>query len=260
MKKKISVLVVSAILINCMLFGASAATLYAPDGRKIEVEDAKVNDWVNVGWYEGERLYAPDGRTVVVSPFDVQRWVNVGWHKGKKLYSPNGNTMKVSPFDTQKWIDVGWFTYPVTRMYDSDGKKIVVAKSEIEAYEAMGWSLTYDADSQQISKFIGYLNTSLENDNDAIDCITYYLRYDREIYKTWFWDYLDNSYEAVNKAYDMSLTYTNLKPTSANLKKMIEVYDSIYDGNYNTYTLTSAFGKIIEYEKDVIDFMEELCN
>ena len=61
-------------------------TLYALDGRTIEVKESEVSAYLNVGWYRTlaetqQTLYAPDGRTITVFKAEVSAYKNVGWYE-----------------------------------------------------------------------------------------------------------------------------------------------------------------------------------
>ena len=102
-------------------------TLYALDGRTIDVPVAEVPAYLNVGWYNTleetqQTLYAMDGRTITVFKDEVPAYLNVGW------YSTLDETQQV--------------------MYAPDGREIIVYKSEVDAYKNVGWYETqYQAQS-----------------------------------------------------------------------------------------------------------------
>lgn len=61
-------------------------TLYALDGRTIEVLESEVPAYLNVGWYRTlaetqQIMYAPDGRTITVFKSEVAAYKNVGWYE-----------------------------------------------------------------------------------------------------------------------------------------------------------------------------------
>lgn len=61
-------------------------TLYALDGRTIDVLESEVPAYLNVGWYKTieetqQTLYAPDGRTITVFQAEVPAYLNVGWYE-----------------------------------------------------------------------------------------------------------------------------------------------------------------------------------
>ena len=61
-------------------------TLYALDGRTIEVLESEVPAYLNVGWYRTltetqQTMYAPDGRTITVFKSEVAAYKNVGWYE-----------------------------------------------------------------------------------------------------------------------------------------------------------------------------------
>lgn len=142
--KKI-VKIAAALMAGSLLFGsvASAATMYAPDGRTAKVAESDRAAWKKVGWYDVPVtvMYAYDGRTAVVAKTDVEAWKKVGWHTKnyKTMYALDGRTAKVALKDVSAWKKVGWYDVPVTMMYSFNGKKEVVAQSDVSAWESVGW-------------------------------------------------------------------------------------------------------------------------
>lgn len=74
-------------------------TLYALDGRTIEVKESEVSAYLNVGWYRTlaetkQTLYAPDGRTITVFKAEVPAYLNVGWYatQSEAMAANNNNT------------------------------------------------------------------------------------------------------------------------------------------------------------------------
>ncbi|MGM9551753.1 MAG: copper amine oxidase N-terminal domain-containing protein [Clostridia bacterium] len=70
------------------LTAENRVTLYASDGRTIEVFESEVATYLNLGWYSTlaetqQTLYAPDGRTVTVFKSEVQAYRNAGWYETK---------------------------------------------------------------------------------------------------------------------------------------------------------------------------------
>ncbi|MBR6523137.1 MAG: copper amine oxidase N-terminal domain-containing protein [Clostridia bacterium] len=64
----------------------SKVTLYALDGRTIEVLESEVGSYLNVGWYRTlaetqQTMYAPDGRTITIYKSEVSSYKNVGWYE-----------------------------------------------------------------------------------------------------------------------------------------------------------------------------------
>lgn len=61
-------------------------TLYALDGRTLEVLESEVPAYLNVGWCRTlaetqQTMYAPDGRTTTVFKSEVADYKNVGWYE-----------------------------------------------------------------------------------------------------------------------------------------------------------------------------------
>ena len=112
---------------------AKTITMYAPDGRTIDVLESEIETYKNVGWYiePVTQMYALDGRTI---------------------YVPN------SEVDAHK--NVGWYLTPVTTMYAPDGRTIVIPQDEVTAYQNVGWYET-EAQAQAANKVTN--NTSNSN-------------------------------------------------------------------------------------------------
>lgn len=114
------------ILISLCLFNTANAmtssssntqTLYAPDGRSIEVQWYEIHNWIDVGWYTYHvvTMYAPDGRSLVIAETDVTVWENVGWIDGRKtttIYAADGRSATIPLWQLQSYLNVGWYEYP----------------------------------------------------------------------------------------------------------------------------------------------------
>ena len=78
-------------------------TLYALDGRTIEVLESEVSAYLNVGWYRTlqetqQILYAPDGRTITVFKSEVPGYKNVGWYETQhEAHNANKTTHTDNP-------------------------------------------------------------------------------------------------------------------------------------------------------------------
>lgn len=94
-------------------------TLYALDGRTIEVFESEVSAYLNVGWYRTlaetqQVMYAPDGRTITIFKSEVPAYKNVGWYEtqsaaqaAKQQSSSNGATQSGSSVNQGKTVYVG---------------------------------------------------------------------------------------------------------------------------------------------------------
>ncbi|MBR2404281.1 MAG: copper amine oxidase N-terminal domain-containing protein, partial [Clostridia bacterium] len=122
---------------------AKTITMYAPDGRTIDVLESEIEAYKNVGWYiePVTQMYALDGRTIYVPNSEVEA------HK-----------------------NVGWYLTPVTTMYASDGRTIVISQDEITNYKNVGWYET-EAQAQAANKVN---NVSSSSSNPSAD--GYYYR------------------------------------------------------------------------------------
>ena len=137
-------------IIICILIlsaGISAqdtkVTLYAPDGRTIEISDTLMSDYIALGWYTRPvtTLYSVDGRTATVAKSEAEAYLNVGWYKQPVtvIYALNGKTAVVAKSEAKAYLELGWYKEPVTVIYAPGGKTAVIAKSETNSYLELGW-------------------------------------------------------------------------------------------------------------------------
>lgn len=86
-------------------------------------------------------MYAADGRTIEVLPSEVEAYKAVGWFVSPviTMYAADGRTIQIANIETEAYKAVGWYTEPVTTMYALDGRTLIIPTSEIEAYKAVGW-------------------------------------------------------------------------------------------------------------------------
>ena len=105
-------------------------TMYATDGRTIEIELSEKEAYKGVGWYEQPVtvMYAADGRTTVVAKSEVEAYKEVGWYSSAKEAEDsvkNTGTQNVYDFLVQlaksngTLTDSGYYFYD----YKSDGDK-----------------------------------------------------------------------------------------------------------------------------------------
>ena len=139
------------LLLVIVLFQAVAlgdeykVTLYALDGRTIEVAESSVDSWLSEGWYMEPvcTVYAADGRSMIIGKSSLAKWEAVGWTDGNKpitIYSPNGKTAIISYKDLSSYKSVGWYDYPVACVYAPDGRMALIARSSLAQWEAVGWT------------------------------------------------------------------------------------------------------------------------
>lgn len=146
-KKRIAALLLSLTVFFGITISANAQTMYAPDGRTIEVSQGDVWAWKSVGWYEYPvvTMYAPDGRTVNVSTEAVGEWEIAGWTDGRKtitIYAPDGRTAIIPLYQLQAYLNVGWYDKPLVTMYSIDGRWCNIPESQTENYHSLGWYYT----------------------------------------------------------------------------------------------------------------------
>lgn len=86
-------------------------------------------------------MYAPDGRTIDIAQSEVEAYENVGWYKEPVvlMYAADGRTRYTLQSEVEAYQGVGWYTEPVVLMYAADGRTRYTLKSEVDAYKKVGW-------------------------------------------------------------------------------------------------------------------------
>ena len=127
---------------NCFA-NEETTTLYAPDGRTLDVPVNQVEEYRNVGWYTDPmtQMYADDGRTLSVPAPQVEEFLAVGWYTEPmtEMYSLDGRTLSVPAPQVEAYLDVGWYTEPVTQMYSLDDRTLIVPTKSVEEYQNLWW-------------------------------------------------------------------------------------------------------------------------
>ena len=124
---------------------ASAVTMYARDGRTIDVAEDEVEAYTAVGWHADPfvTVYALDGRSLSVPGAQVEDYIKVGWYRELPtvtLYAEDGRTTDVSYPLVEAYTKVGWYTEPFVTLYTYDGERsIKVTQSRVAAHTAVGW-------------------------------------------------------------------------------------------------------------------------
>ena len=142
--KKLTKALVLILVFTLLSTNAHATTMYAPDGRSINVDSYDVHTWENAGWYSYPvvAIYAPDGRAMTVSADSVSSFESVGWIDGRKtiqIYSVDGSTATIPLWQLESYKSVGWYDYPVVAMYSPDGRCAVVNAYSVSQWESVGW-------------------------------------------------------------------------------------------------------------------------
>ena len=81
-------------------------TVYAIDGRTIDVYGSQMQEYLNVGWFRTKEetvqtLYTPDGREIIVYKSEVPLYLGMGWYQSafeaRCVNIPKGQTIPSSP-------------------------------------------------------------------------------------------------------------------------------------------------------------------
>lgn len=146
MKKYFKIIISAMLLVSLVCTSAMAVTMYAPDGRTIDVPESDVELWQSVGWFTSPvvTIYAPDGREAKVLFADLEAYLSVGWYSVpvQYIYAPDGRCAVVEKNQVEAYVELGWYTEPVKIMYDLDGNTVLIFASDEEEYNKRGW---YDA-------------------------------------------------------------------------------------------------------------------
>lgn len=93
-------------------------------------------------------LYAQDGRTLQVWPDEVNSYLTVGWSRTQPqkvtLYASGNRTIQVWPAEVDDYLAVGWSRTQIQQvtLYAWGDRSIQVWENEVDAYVAQGWSRT----------------------------------------------------------------------------------------------------------------------
>jgi len=191
-KRIVSVVLIMLLMMSTVLFSVtsyaygSTVTMYAPDGRHIEVAAYEVQSWKNVGWYDYPvtTMYAPDGRQAVIYTGDVYSWKSVGWYDYPvtKMYAPDGRQTVIYTGDVAAWKAVGWYDYPVHIYGDSTLDECYPGTDNVLSFDPYGIlydQYTYTNADGSVDVYWGYY-TSVDNANAYINDIENYGYYQTE--------------------------------------------------------------------------------
>lgn len=113
MKKTLLILLTISLLSSTIAY---AQTLYAPDGRTINVDSSSADSWKAVGWFDYPvmNIYSANGKKIVIAKSEFTKWKSVGWYNSPvmTIYAPDGRTATISESDYDKWKAVGWSSTP----------------------------------------------------------------------------------------------------------------------------------------------------
>lgn len=111
----ITVITLIALLCTTCAIAKKTVIMYSDDGKQIEVDKNKVEEYQNINWSLSPpiTIYDKDGNTKQILVDHIQDYVNDQWM---------------------------WWTEPVTLMYTADGRTSYIMESEVEAYSKAGWS------------------------------------------------------------------------------------------------------------------------
>lgn len=157
MNKKILCLALVFALILALFIpgnGSAPVTMYASDGRTINVNADDIQKWKDVGWFETAEdakiitMYSMDGRTLDIPQYYREVYNNVGWYNTKEevtitMYSMDGRSLQVFKDVAEEFHKVGWY-YDIAdvtvKMYDADGNEYTVYKDNVAAEKEKGLS------------------------------------------------------------------------------------------------------------------------
>jgi len=158
MKKKL----VAVIMSVSVLFSISTwSTIAVAAGQNSAFINGMNTEAYLLAEYNDITLHNAEGETQTVSgsvfPILKDMYKDMGWYPYPVtyIYAADGRKEIIATSEVENYVAVGWYPYPVTKMYAPDGREIVVASCEVTAYEAVGWYTVayralYSADGRSI--------------------------------------------------------------------------------------------------------------
>ena len=97
-------------------------TMYARDGRTIDVLESEIEAHKNVGWYltPVTTMYAPDGRTIAISQDEVTAYRNVGWYETEAQAQAANKVTNTSSGSSNPSADGYYYRTPTGKKYHLD--------------------------------------------------------------------------------------------------------------------------------------------
>lgn len=89
-------------------------------------------------------MYAADGRTLQIEQSEIEAYEAVGWYREPPylMYAADGRTLYVLTSEIEAYEAVGWYREPLRSMYAKDGRVLAVPENEVEAYQNVGWFIS----------------------------------------------------------------------------------------------------------------------
>lgn len=119
-------------------------------------------------------------------------------------------------------------------------------------------------DEDSLTTFIEALTLMIECDTGALKCLTGYLNSmnsssTQKRYQELFFDYIHSAKKSANVAYDMSIVYKDLNPTTNDIVKIINCYDKMLNGGYNVIQLGDIISdEIMPCSDNIYYYIEKL--
>lgn len=124
---------------------AANVTLYALDGRTIEIDEELVSAYTaeGMGWFAQKPidLYSLDGRKITVEADKVEANKAVGWYSYDELPDDVKNTIKTDTSSTPT-DSVPQPTDEKVAVKYTDGTVVTVPAAHLDMYKALGWVKT----------------------------------------------------------------------------------------------------------------------
>ena len=135
-KIKITIMVATVIIIltSIMIFSSNSVkgnvqeesiiykTLYALDGRTLEVPEAEVDTYLNLFWYTEPvcQVYSIDQRSMIIYQREKEAYLDVGWYEAPVMYMYNklGTAFIIYQHEKQDYINQGYYTEPPSVNYN----------------------------------------------------------------------------------------------------------------------------------------------
>lgn len=182
-------------------------TLYAPDGRTLDVTPDDKHVYLNLGWYEKPvtTLYTLDGRQHVFYNEELDAQCNVGWYREKPvlLYTLDGRKEFFHVNQVEAQLSVGWYRMPPVTLYTLDGRSKVFPAEAADEQRHVGWYYKSEIDKihqQQLLAKSFYIGQKVWKKGTAYIPVGYVTSIDNgNIFVSWEYFYDWNSYRIYNQ-------------------------------------------------------------
>lgn len=122
-----------------------------------------------------------------------------------------------------------------------------------------------DTDNSNISAsemnlLLDYLQLSIDSHNNAIQCLTNYIKTSDQDYVTYFYEFISNAYDSVEEMHKISINHTDTQSMVAELESSKEILDDILYGSYTPIELGDMVQDSLANIVNVFDMAKKIVN